>query len=164
MNWLFWAKAIGSDQMPLGMSNTIYHSDKSALGFMYFRFLIAVLAESRRCLRTPGMWRVGETVTWPVTVGRSLLWHIPLGSSVDCLSSVFRLSIIRCRPWRQTPLSRVGVQEEHLPQRLIVNCTEWWIPPTGKDLKSVYQSVFAPGQMSSPVRWHRMGREKSALA
>ena len=40
---------------------------------MYFHFLIAVLAESRRCLRTPGMWRVGETVTWPVTVGRSLL-------------------------------------------------------------------------------------------
>ena len=29
MNWLFWAKAIGSDQMPLGMSNAIYHSDKS---------------------------------------------------------------------------------------------------------------------------------------
>ena len=73
MNWLFWTKAIGSDQMPLGMPSTIYHSDKSALGFMYFRFIIAVLAESRRCLCMPGMWRVGETVTWPEIVGRYLL-------------------------------------------------------------------------------------------
>ena len=86
MNWLFWAKAIGSDQMPLGMSNAIYHSDKSALGFMYFRFIIAVLAESRRCLCMRGMWRAGETVTWPVIFTLTYSIWFFCGLPIFCLA------------------------------------------------------------------------------